>query len=44
MYLKEIGKTALLNKEEEKDLARRAEKGDEEARLKLIRANLRLVA
>ncbi len=43
MYLKEIGKTALLSKDEEKDLARRAEKGDEEARQKLIRANLRLV-
>ncbi len=43
MYLKEIGKTALLTKDEERDLARRAEKADEEARQKLIRANLRLV-
>jgi len=43
MYLKEIGKTALLTGQQEKDLAKRAEKGDEEARQQLIRANLRLV-
>ncbi len=43
MYLKEIGKTPLLNKDEERDLAKRAEKGDEEARQKLMKANLRLV-
>lgn len=43
MYLKEIGKTALLTKDEEKELAKRAEADDEEARQKLIRANLRLV-
>ena len=43
MYLKAIGKTSLLTSAEEKDLAKRAEKGDEEARQKLIRANLRLV-
>jgi len=43
MYLKEIGKTPLLTVEEEKELAKRAEKGDEEARQQLIRANLRLV-
>jgi len=43
MYLKEIGKTALLTGQQEKDLANRAEKGDEEARQQLIRANLRLV-
>ncbi len=43
MYLKEIGKTPLLTGAEEKDLARRAEKSDEEARQQLIRANLRLV-
>jgi RNA polymerase primary sigma factor len=43
MYLKEIGKTPLLTGDQEKDLARRAEKGDEEARQQLIRANLRLV-
>ncbi|MEK9154892.1 MAG: sigma-70 family RNA polymerase sigma factor [Patescibacteria group bacterium] len=43
MYLKEIGKTPLLKAHEEKDLAKRSEKGDEEARQNLIRANLRLV-
>ena len=43
MYLKAIGKTPLLVQSEEKELAKRAEKGDEEARQKLIRANLRLV-
>jgi len=44
MYLKEIGKTALLTGQQEKDLAKRAENGDEEARQQLIQANLRLVA
>ncbi|MBI4160176.1 sigma-70 family RNA polymerase sigma factor [Candidatus Wolfebacteria bacterium] len=43
MYLKEIGKTALLTGKEERVLAKRAEGGDEEARQQLIRANLRLV-
>ncbi|MCX7616254.1 MAG: sigma-70 family RNA polymerase sigma factor [Patescibacteria group bacterium] len=43
MYLKSIGKTPLLTAQEEKELAKRAEKGDEEARQKLIQANLRLV-
>jgi RNA polymerase primary sigma factor len=43
MYLREIGKTALLTKDEERDLAKRAEKGDEEARQRLMKANLRLV-
>src|SRR3989338_1449763 len=43
MYLREIGKTALLKGEEEKELAKRTEKGDIEARNKLIQANLRLV-
>ncbi len=43
MYLKEIGKTPLLNSQEEKDLAKRILKGDEEARQRLIKSNLRLV-
>ncbi len=43
VYLKEIGKTPLLIFAEEKELARRAETGDEEARHRLIKANLRLV-
>jgi RNA polymerase primary sigma factor len=43
LYLKEIGKTPLLSKDEERELAKRVEKGEEEARQKLMKANLRLV-
>lgn len=43
MYLKEIGRTPLLNSKEEKELAKRIERGDEISRQKLIQANLRLV-
>ena len=42
-YLKEIGKIPLLTPEEEADLARRIEKGDEQAKKRLAEGNLRLV-
>jgi len=42
-YLKEIGRVSPVTAKEEKELAKRIEKGDQEAKRKLIEANLRLV-
>jgi len=43
MYLKEIGQYSFITPQEEKDLSKRIEKGDVEAKKKLAQANLRLV-
>ena len=43
IYLNEIGVSPLLTADEEKDLARKAQCGDEPARQRMIESNLRLV-
>lgn len=43
MYLKEIGKVNLLDAAQENELAKRMAEGDEDAKKKLVEANLRLV-
>ncbi|MDE7300659.1 MAG: RNA polymerase sigma factor RpoD, partial [Clostridia bacterium] len=43
MYLKDIGEVPLLSADDEIELARRIQEGDEEAKKKLSEANLRLV-
>ena len=42
-YLKEIRRTPLLTFEQEQELAKKIEKGDQDARARMIEANLRLV-
>src|SRR5580765_7932360 len=43
LYVRQIGDGRLLTREEERDLARRKDEGDEAAKRKLIECNLRLV-
>jgi RNA polymerase primary sigma factor len=43
LYVRQIGSGALLTREEERELARRKDEGDEEAKRRLIECNLRLV-
>ncbi len=43
IYLKEIGQISFVTAEQEKELAKKIEKGDKEAKNRLARANLRLV-
>ena len=43
LYLREVGRVALLTRAEEIDLARRVQQGDDAAREQMIQANLRLV-
>ena len=43
MYIRSLGNGRLLTREEERELARRKDAGDEAAKRRLIEANLRLV-
>ena len=43
LYVRQIGDGPLLTREEERELARRKDDGDEDAKRKLIESNLRLV-
>src|ERR1700759_204448 len=43
LYVRQIGNGALLTREEERELARRKDAGDEAAKKRLIESNLRLV-
>jgi RNA polymerase primary sigma factor len=43
LYLREVGQTKLLTREEENELAAKIKKGDKKARERMIKANLRLV-
>ncbi|USN57328.1 MAG: hypothetical protein H6766_02485 [Candidatus Peribacteria bacterium] len=43
LYFNDISKIPLLTADQEKDIARRIQRGDEEAKKKLIESNLRLV-
>ncbi|HCY20858.1 TPA: hypothetical protein DIC40_03245 [Patescibacteria group bacterium] len=43
LYFNDISKIPLLTSEQEKDIAKRIKKGDEDAKRKLIESNLRLV-
>lgn len=43
IYLRDIQRTPLLNAKSEKELARKVEQGDKDARNKMIESNLRLV-
>src|SRR5207253_1629987 len=43
LYVRQIGDGRLLTREEERELARRKDEGDEEAKKRLIESNLRLV-